>query len=53
MFHEQSCLFSARVLLLVLCSIKNKKNDDMKKFCLEKEMAHDRTVWQSDNHGNV
>ena len=28
-------------------------NDDMKKFGLKKEMAHDRTVWQSAIHGNV
>ena len=28
-------------------------NDDMKKFGLNKEMAHDRTVWRSAIHGNV
>ena len=28
-------------------------NDDMKKFGLKKEMAHDRTVWWSAIHGNV
>ena len=28
-------------------------NDDMKKFGLKKEMAHDRTVWQSAIHGYV
>ena len=28
-------------------------NDDMKKFGLKKEMAHDRTVWRSAIHGNV
>ena len=28
-------------------------NDDMKKFGLKKEMAHDRTVWRPAIHGNV
>ena len=28
-------------------------NDDMRKFGLTKEMAHDRIVWQSAIHGNV
>ena len=28
-------------------------NDDMKKFGLKKEMAHDRTVRRSAIHGNV
>ena len=28
-------------------------NDDMKKFGLKKEMAHDRTVWRSIIHANV
>ena len=28
-------------------------NDDMKKFGLKKEMAHDRTVWRSAIHGNI
>ena len=28
-------------------------NEDMRKFGLKKEMAHDRIVWQSAIHGNV
>ena len=28
-------------------------NDDMKKFGLKIETAHDRTVWRSAIHGNV
>ena len=28
-------------------------NDDMRKFALKKELAHDRTVWRSAIHGNV
>ena len=28
-------------------------NNDMKKLGLKKEMAHNRTVWQSAIHGNV